>query len=160
MNLYQFAPNTDAWVDPWGWVCGIGATGKSPASQLSDQAFLQRIATSTERWGVRKGYGAAGTGPVQGSLKHAHAAKVLERYQRMTGQKNHLEGETSYLNKNPVAVPGGTAGSARPDVYNRTTGEVFDYKFTKNPNTGISSRQQNHNSANLPTVSTQTAIHP
>jgi RHS repeat-associated protein len=23
LNLYQFAPNADAWVDPWGWCAGV-----------------------------------------------------------------------------------------------------------------------------------------
>jgi uncharacterized protein RhaS with RHS repeats len=26
-NLYQFAPNTDGWVDPWGWYAGEGERG-------------------------------------------------------------------------------------------------------------------------------------
>jgi RHS repeat-associated protein len=157
LNLYQYAPNAANWIDPLGWACGRAT--KPRASSLSDQAFLRRIAQSAERWGVRKGYGAAGSGHVQGSRKHDYAARVLKRYQKMTGQRKYLEAEQSYLGKNPARH--GTPGSARPDVYNRNTGEVFDYKFTKNPSSAISGRQQAHNVLNLPpTVSTQTAIHP
>jgi uncharacterized protein RhaS with RHS repeats len=29
-NLYEFAPNTDAWVDPWGWKSKDGYHGKKP----------------------------------------------------------------------------------------------------------------------------------
>jgi len=83
----------------------------------------------------------------------------LKRYQRMTGQKTHLAVEKSYLKG--VEVPKGTAGSARPDVYNKNTGEVLDYKFTKDPNGSISSRQQTNNNNNLPIKPpSQTAIHP
>lgn len=147
------------WIDPLGLAktCSTG-NSKPAASSLSDQAFVQRIAEAAEKWGVRNGHGAAGTGHVQGSLKHNYADRLMQRYQRMTGQKTHLKTDTSYLNG--VQVPRGTAGSARPDVYNPTTGEVFDYKFTKNPNSSISQSQQNHNTNNLPYVTSQTAIHP
>lgn len=53
-----------------------------------------------------------------------------------------------------------TAGSAIPDVYNSQTGEVFDYKFTRNPSSTISNTQQAHNRKNLPKVTSQTVIHP
>jgi hypothetical protein len=76
----------------------------------------------------------------------------------MTGQKTHLQAEPSYLNGIPVTR--GTAGSARPDVYNPQTGEVFDYKFTRSSTSPISNRQQTHNRNNLPRVTSQTAIHP
>lgn len=119
---------------------------------------MQRVGDKAERWGVRNGHGPAGSGPVQGSKKHSYADKLMRRYQKMTGQKTHLETETSYLGGNQVSR--GTLGSARPDVYNPQTGEVFDYKFTRNSTSPISQRQQQNNINNLPKVSSQTAIHP
>jgi hypothetical protein len=29
LNLYQFAPNADAWVDPWGWAGNCGGKGEN-----------------------------------------------------------------------------------------------------------------------------------
>lgn len=156
LNLYAYGPNPITWIDPLGLSC----TGKKPtAASLSDKDLVKKIASKSEKWGVKNKHGAAGTGPVQGSKKHSYADKLLQRYQRMTGQKTHLAVEKSYLKG--VQVPKGTAGSARPDVYNKNTGEVLDYKFTKDPNGPISSRQQTNNNNNLPIKPpSQTAIHP
>lgn len=84
----------------------------------------------------------------------------MQCYQKMTGQRTHLETETSYLNRNPIPVSRGAKGSARPDVYDPTTGTIYDYKFVKNPGRGISQRQQNHNSNNVPNVTNQIEINP
>jgi len=69
-----------------------------------------------------------------------------------------LEVEASYLGG--ARVPRGTAGSARPDLYDPLTGNVFDYKFTIRPGRGIPLRQQNRNAANLPRVGQQLEINP
>jgi len=134
------------------------SAGRQVAASMSDQDFVQKIARLSENWGVRKGYGPAGSGSLQGTVKHTHAKKLLERYQRVTGQKPDLVAERSYVGG--VRRSYGTPGSARPDVYNRTTGEIFDYKFTRNPNPQISPRQQARNQANVPFVTRQIAIHP
>ena len=135
------------------------AYGQPKASSLSDLDFAKRVAAKTERFGIRKGWGAAGTGPRQGSLKHTHAERLVKRYQRLTGQRSHLQIEESFLG----GIGGrtrGMPGSARPDIYNSLTGEVYDYKFTRSPTSPISARQQRHNAANLPSVTSQHAIHP
>jgi hypothetical protein len=152
-NLYAYIHDSNSWVDVFG-LSGC----KPSAASLSDRDFVQRIAEKAERWGVKKGKGAAGSGPAQGSSKHAYADALMKRYQRMTGQKTHLETEQAYLGGNKV--PRNTVGSARPDVYNPQTGEVFDYKLTKNTSSPISNTQQTHNRNNLPKVTSQTAIHP
>ncbi|MDR2032643.1 MAG: RHS domain-containing protein, partial [Azoarcus sp.] len=42
-NLYAFAPNTDAWVDPWGWVpCGSTA-GKLPKLKGKSVSRIEKI---------------------------------------------------------------------------------------------------------------------
>jgi RHS repeat-associated protein len=44
-NLYQFAPNTDGWVDPWGWViCGL--TGK----EVGNASNLPMMRPGTREW--------------------------------------------------------------------------------------------------------------
>jgi hypothetical protein len=125
---------------------------------MSDLDFVQRIATKAESTGVRLGHGGAGTGPAQGTWKHNYAKGVLERYQRMTGQKTDLIPENSYLGGSPASY--GTAGSARPDVFNPVTGRLFDYKFVRNPGQGLRSRQRARNAANVPGVTSQHEINP
>ncbi|MCL1919446.1 MAG: hypothetical protein FWG14_14330 [Peptococcaceae bacterium] len=112
----------------------------------------------SENWGVRKGYGPAGSGSLQGTMKHGYAERLLNRYKRVTGQKPDLLAEQSYKNYTPTYR--GNKGSARPDVFNDKTGDIFDYKFTRNPNPQISPAQQARNRANVPGVTRQTAIHP
>jgi hypothetical protein len=82
----------------------------------------------------------------------------MKRYQRRTRQRSHLKVEESYLNGQ--IKPRGTPGSARPDLYDPITGDVYDYKFTTNPGNGISSRQQIHNANNLPKIGQQVEINP
>jgi len=82
----------------------------------------------------------------------------MEKYQQITGQRRHLEVETSYLGK--TRVPHGTKGSARSDLYDPITGNVYDYKFTIRPGRGIPFRQQNKNALNLPKIGSQTEINP
>ncbi|MDC6167877.1 hypothetical protein [Paucibacter sp. XJ19-41] len=134
------------------------SAGRPSAGSLSDLDFVQKIATKAESTGVRLGHGAAGTGPAQGIWKHDYAKRVLERYQRMTGEKIDLLAEKSYLGG--VRATYGTAGSARPDVFNPVTGQIFDYKFVKSPGRGLSSAQRAKNVANVPSVSAQYEINP
>jgi len=142
-----------------GWVFVHNRCGGSSArlSRLSDRDFLTELATRVERHGVRKGWGAAGTGPKQGTLKHAYADRLLARYQRMTGQRQHLLREQSW--KGGHSVKHGTKGSARPDVFDPTTGAIYDYKFTRSGR-GISAAQYRRNAANVRGVTSQTAIFP
>lgn len=83
---------------------------------------------------------------------------TLERYQKVTGQKGDLVAEQSWRLGMPVNY--GTKGSARPDVFNLSTGEIFDYKFVKNPGRGLSGAQRAKNRANVPGVTNQTEINP
>ncbi|MES2735661.1 MAG: RHS repeat-associated core domain-containing protein [Verrucomicrobiota bacterium] len=92
--------------------------------------LVQDIATRAEAWGTRQGIPAAGSGPVQGTLKHGYAERLLDRYQSLYGSRG-LQTEASYLNGQ--AVPYRTKGSVRLDVYEPSTGSVWDYKFTPNP---------------------------
>jgi hypothetical protein len=100
-----------------------------PGSRVEE--FLEEVATRVESEGIRRGWGASGTGPRQGSVKHTYAERLVGRYQQMTRQRTHLEIERSYLNGGRVSR--GTSGSSRPDVYDPVSGDVYDYKFVRNP---------------------------
>ncbi|MFN6993905.1 MAG: RHS repeat-associated core domain-containing protein [Aquincola tertiaricarbonis] len=150
-QLYAMAGSVFDWIDPLGLSC-------KALSSLTDEQFLKEIAARAERYGIRNGLGAAGTGAVQGTKKHAHADHLLERYQRLTGQRTHLLRETSFLGG--VQVPHGTKGSARPDVFDPLTGNIYDYKFVGQPGQGLRASQVNKNAANVPGVVRQVEINP
>ena len=126
-------------------------SAKSGYSGLSDADFLREVARRAERK-------IGGTGAVAGTHKHIYSEKLLNRYQRMTGQRGNLVTEQSYLGGTQVSR--GTPGSARPDVYDPASGAVYDYKFTINPGRGIPARQRAKNLRNLPNVTSQTEINP
>jgi hypothetical protein len=138
------------------------SVARPTAASMSDLDFVQRIATKAESTGVRLGHGAAGTGPAQGTWKHGYAKDVLERYQTWHGKKLDLLAEKSYgvVGGAKMRVPHGTPGSSRPDVYNPVTGELFDYKFVRNPGTGLGSRQRARNASNVPGLTSQHEINP
>jgi RHS repeat-associated protein len=60
INLYQYAPNPLAWIDPWGWACGGGGKGDKPnslpgpklpkniASTFKDGAYKNRQLSESE----------------------------------------------------------------------------------------------------------------
>lgn len=158
-NLYLYSPNANDWIDPLG--LNPCRPKKPKISTLSDLDFLKQIAKRAERHGVRKGWGAAGTGGAQGSRKHKYAHDMIERYKSLYNQRQHLESEKSWYLKRPANYS--DKGSARPDVRDTNTNAIYDFKFTKDPNSPISTRQQNHNIKNVPGVTSstpQTAIHP
>lgn len=70
----------------------------------------------------------------------------MEQYH--TGFQRGLQTETSWLNH--ARVTRGTPGSARLDVWDVSTGTVFDYKFVRNPGLGLGTRQINHINNNGP----------
>jgi RHS repeat-associated protein len=119
----------------------------------TDAEFLTEIATRAE---AKIG----GKGSVAGSHKHSYAKTMLQKYQGSTKQRQHLEAEKSYLKEKKAAY--GTKDSSRPDVRDKVTGEIYDYKFTESPGKGIPEAQQNRNSANVPGAAeaSQTEINP
>jgi len=138
--------------------CSVAANSGGRIAGLSDRQLLQEIAGRAEAQGIRQGWGAAGTGPVQGTLKHSYAERLLETYQRISGQRGNLVSEQSFLGG--VPVPRGTAGSARPDVFDTAGGLIYDYKFVRVPGQGIPAAQQARNAANVPGVTGQIEINP
>lgn len=76
----------------------------------------------------------------------------------MTGERSHLQGERSFLNGR--IAKWGDKGSSRPDIYNSTTGDVYDYKFTTNQPAQLSNPQRTKNIQNIPNIGKQTPIYP
>ena len=89
---------------------------------LANEALVQKAANLAER---RIG----GFGSKAGTLKHGYAEDLLQRYQRRFGDRG-LELEGSWKNGLPVEY--GTKGSVRLDVFDTTSGTIYDYKFTLN----------------------------
>ncbi|MFE7779237.1 polymorphic toxin-type HINT domain-containing protein [Streptomyces sp. NPDC057445] len=127
--------NCGGGVAPNGQPCACN--GSTNPSNLD---LIQAIATRAE---AKVG----GSGAVAGTKKHAYADKLLTRYQGIYGSRG-LVTEQSYLNG--AVVPHGTAGSARPDVYDPAAGIIYDYKFLMNPGRGIGQRQANLNANHVP----------
>lgn len=111
---------------------------------------MQAIATRAQ---VRLG----GSGAVSGTAKHAYADTLLTRYQGIYGNRGLIT-EQSYLGG--VPVPRGTAGSARPDVFDPAAGIVYDYKFVKNPGQGIGKWQADKNVLNVPGANLTVEVNP
>ncbi|MEU3743772.1 MULTISPECIES: RHS repeat-associated core domain-containing protein [Streptomyces] len=127
--------NCSGGVAPNGQPCACN--GSTDPSNLE---LIQAIATRAE---AKVG----GSGAVAGTKKHAYADKLLTRYQGIYGSRG-LVTEQSYLNG--AVVPHGTAGSARPDVYDPAEGIIYDYKFLLHPGRGIGQRQANLNARHVP----------
>ncbi|MFD7555500.1 polymorphic toxin-type HINT domain-containing protein [Streptomyces sp. NPDC059835] len=127
--------NCNGGVAPDGTACACNGSTNPSTPDL-----IQAIATRAQ---TRLG----GSGPVSGTLKHSYAENLLNRYQGIYGDRGLIQ-EQSYLGG--VQVPRGTAGSARPDVYDPASGIIYDYKFVQNPGRGIGQSQANKNASNVP----------
>lgn len=137
--------NCNGGTAPNGAACSCnGSTNPSNAD------LVQAIATRAQ---ARLG----GSGAVSGTAKHAYADTLLTRYQGIYGNRGLIT-EQSYLGG--VPVPRGTAGSARPDVFDPTAGIVYDYKFVKNPGQGIGKWQADKNVLNVPGVNLTVEVNP
>ncbi|MCT2278010.1 DNRLRE domain-containing protein [Micromonospora chalcea] len=127
--------NCSGGVAPNGVACTCNGS-----TNPSDADLIQAIATRAERK-------IGGSGAVAGTAKHAYADKLLQRYQGIYGNRG-LVTEQSYLGGLPV--PRGTAGSARPDVFDPASGIIYDYKFVLRPGRGIGRAQADNNADNVP----------
>lgn len=144
----------------------IGASGSAARISLAAErgAFsgayatngelVQSIATRADNWGAR---GLTGNGPVVGTYKHGYAEAMLNRYQRMFGDRG-LTTEARFVNGSEWRVGDPLAGSIRLDV---TQGpltaptHVWDYKFggaTLSPSRVIQIQNGIPNGANVPVL--------
>jgi hypothetical protein len=127
-----------------------GAAGRTNAQ------LVKEVAIRAEAWGVRNGLAAAGSGPIQGTIKHDYAARLMDRYQSMYGSRGLLT-EQSWAGGIPVRY--GFPGSVRLDVFDTTSRAVYDYKFTINPS--LSPTRVNQIIANGPAgITSVTAVGP
>ena len=90
--------------------------------------LVDEIGTRSRGWAQRKQL--TGSARALGSRQHKHAKDVLDRYQRMFGDRG-LATERSFIDG--LEVPYGSKGSARLDVLDTITGDVWDYKFGVTP---------------------------
>ena len=94
------------------------------ASSATNGVLVRRVAARADAWAQRKAL--AGSARQIGTAKHAYAMNLLTRYQHMFGPRGLLT-EVSYRQGQRVEY--GTCGSARLDVIDVRTREVWDYKF-------------------------------
>ena len=142
---YEFKPQSRT-VEALGLE---GRAGKStkPVRDMSDREYVQSLADRADKR-------FEGKGPRVGTDKHTYSQRVHERYQRMTGERPHMEAEKRFLDGDKWQKGQGTSGSSRADMYNRQTNEAYDYKFG---DAKLSDRQRQKYEANLPRNSDGTA---
>ena len=109
------------WSSP-GALGGFAAPGQARAA--ANGTLVRSIAARAQAWAHRNAL--AGTARQIGTAKHAYAMALLRRYQSLFGSRG-LVAEVSYLEGERVEY--GTSGSARLDVMDVRTREVWDYKF-------------------------------
>jgi hypothetical protein len=102
--------------------------GLGPTRYVTDGDLLQSIATRADNWGAR---GLTGNGPVVGTYKHGYSEAMLNRYQRMFGDRG-LAAEARYVNGGVWERGMPTSSSIRLDVVKGPLDAptfVWDYKF-------------------------------
>ncbi|WP_294293354.1 hypothetical protein, partial [uncultured Sphingomonas sp.] len=111
-----------------GSVAAESAGSRFGGAYATNGELVQSVGTRADAWGIRQGLG---NGRVAGTLKHGYAEDVLNRYQRMFGDRG-LTAEARYVGGAPWESGMTTTGSIRLDVVEgpllRPTG-VWDYKF-------------------------------
>ncbi len=111
---------------------------------MSNADLVQEIANRANNT-VNKQLSNAGKpiyGSTAGTLKHSYAAKVLDRYQSLFGNRG-LEVEKNWLGN--MRVNGNLKGSTRLDVYDILNNKVYDYKFVMPQNVGKGLKQSQIN---------------
>ncbi len=109
-TLLQFAT-------PSGKLATVSEGAQVAKIGLSNAELVQKSATLAER-------AVGGTGSTAGIAKHEYASALLDRYQRIYGNKG-LETKV-YFNNNATL---GTGNRGFLDVLDRVNGVIYDYKF-------------------------------
>jgi hypothetical protein len=116
--------------------------------------LVQSIATRADNWGIRKDMG---NGPLVGIAKHGYAEELLNRYQRIFGDRG-LTAEARYIGGAPWQSGMTTTGSIRLDVVEgplTNPTRIWDYKFgqaTLSPSRVTTIRDGIPNGANVPVM--------
>jgi hypothetical protein len=109
-----------------------GATAPQTAVRTNAQ-LVDDVGTRAGEWAqrTRQQTTLANASPrTVGIKQHTYAKNVLDRYQRMFGNRN-LVTEQSFIKGNSVRY--GAQGSTRIDVLDTITGAAWDYKFGTTP---------------------------
>lgn len=107
---------------------GRAEVGKVKPYQMSNAELVQEMANRENNTMNRKlsNAGKPIYGSNAGTKKHSYAAELLNKYQKLFGDRS-LEVEKNWLNN--ASVNGNLKGSVRLDVYDRIIKKVYDYKF-------------------------------
>ena len=104
-----------------------------PLKEMSNAELVQAIANRAE-------YEIGGLGAVPGTHKHKYAENLLDRTQKMFGDRG-LQVEQRWVNSQPWKPNDTLKGSVKLDVYDKTANIVYDYKFVQKPGMGLKQQQ-------------------
>ena len=113
---------------------------KKAVQDMDDHEFVQNIANRADKINPEKG-------PLVGQKKHDYAKRLGQRYQDMKGDKKNLQFEERYKDGGEWQKNMGLKDSVKPDVYNKETGQAWDYKFG---NAKLGQKQVKNLQKNLP----------
>ncbi|MEO7172780.1 hypothetical protein, partial [Flavobacterium sp.] len=135
-----------------GGSTSTGSAGGFSGAYATNGDLVQSIATRADNWGIRNGMG---NGPLVGTAKHGYAEALLNRHQRMFGDRG-LTAEARYIGGAPWQPGMTTTGSIRLDVVEGPLANpthVWDYKFgqaTLSPSRTTQIQNGIPNGANVP----------
>jgi hypothetical protein len=103
-NLYAFAPNTDGWIDPWGWA-SCSSTGKQGAPWTSKARYGHTF--------IKHGEGKKNTQ----KLKDIARSTGNNQGQWMDNNKAHgvLSGHADVTSVKRIEIPDGLGQVIKPD---------------------------------------------
>ena len=129
LNLYQYGPNPQNWVDPLGWTCSTALTVSKPKA-LSSPGLSSAEKTFLEKQFMKKKNAlnraakrgelvwSPGTHDIRiSSLQASYRKAVTERYERMFGEAPDL---SRFNADHPVDLIVGGAASQRLQMLNET----------------------------------------
>ncbi len=134
----------------------VGVDDRSYLNHNCDVAFLKNVAKIADRE-VNKQVAASGkrvSARTLGTMKHKHAEDLINRYQTKIRHRG-LETEISF--RGGLLSRYGARGSVRLDVFQSSTGRVWDFKFGR---AGLRSRQLRRILRNTPGATSVTVIRP
>ena len=135
-----------------------GTTVSKEVYDMSNAEFVQEVANISNKK-VNEELTEEGKsiyGHVAGSKKHGEAYRIANDYQEFVDDRG-LKLEQPY--KGHKSRKTNKKGGTRLDVYDTNDGQVYDYKFVKNPGKGLSNRQKNKIIHEGPKGLTENKIH-
>ena len=118
-----------------------GTTVSKEVYDMSNAEFVQEVANISNKKVNEEltQEGKSVYGHVAGSKKHSEAYRIASDYQEFVDDRG-LKLEQPY--KDNESKTRNEKEGVRLDVYDTNDGQVYDYKFVKNPGKGLSNRQK------------------